>query len=77
MTKILGLGVDVKFPIELQQQRQKWLSSLFPDTAVVVRTIQHGPAYLESLFDQALAGRAILEEVIRAENEGFDAVGLQ
>lgn len=76
MKKILGLGVDVRFPVELQQQRQEWLSSLFQDTAVVVRAIQKGPAYLQSYVDHALAGKGILEEVIKAETEGFDAVCL-
>jgi len=76
MPKLLALGVDVNFPKELQLQRQEWLSSLYPNTSVVVRAISHGPAYLESSFDQALAGRAILEETILAEQDGFDAVGL-
>jgi len=36
----------------------------------------HGPAYLESSFDQALAGKPITEEVISAETEWFDAIGI-
>jgi len=76
MPKILALGVDVRFSEHLQAERQEWLSSVYPNTSVAVRTITHGPAYLESSFDQALAGKAIMEQVISAEGEGFDAVGL-
>ena len=76
MPKILALGVDVNFPEHLRFQRQEWLSSLFPNTSVVVRGIQYGPSYMESAFDQALAGKAIIEQVVTAEEEGFDAVGL-
>jgi len=76
MPRILALGVDVKFPTHLQLERQEWLSSLFPNTSVVVRGIKYGPAYMESAFDQALAGKAIIEQVVTAEEEGFDAVGL-
>jgi len=76
MNKILGLAVDVSMPRDLRNQRQQWLSSIFPDTEVVVRSIPYGPAFMESSFEQALAGKPVLEEVIRAEEEGFAAVSL-
>lgn len=76
MPSILALSVDVNFPPALQAERQEWLSTLHPGLEVKVRAIDHGPAFLESAFDQALAGRAILEEVIRAQESGLEAVGL-
>lgn len=76
MGQILALGVDVNFPLHLQEQREEWLSSLYKDTAVKVRTISEGPVYLESACDQAIAGKGILDQVIKAEEEGFNAVGI-
>lgn len=44
------------------------------DTVVTVSRIETGPASIESHFDEAVAGPGILQEVVRAEAEGADAI---
>lgn len=45
-----------------------------PDVALEVVNIQKGPASIESGFDEMLAAPAIVENVVRAEQEGCDGV---
>lgn len=49
-------------------------SVAFPGTEVVVRSLGDGPASVESEYDRDLASVRVVEEVLRAEEEGFDAV---
>lgn len=44
------------------------------NTELEVRSLKTGPKHLEYQYYQAIAGRGILEEVQRAEKDGFDAV---
>lgn len=44
------------------------------DTQLEVRSLKTGPKHLEYQYYQAIAGSGILEEVQRAEKDGFDAV---
>lgn len=44
------------------------------NTELEVRSLKTGPKHLEYKYYQAIAGRGILEEVQRAEKDGFDAV---
>lgn len=46
----------------------------YENTELVVRSLKTGPKHLEYQYYQAIAGRGILEEVQRAEKDGFDAV---
>jgi len=43
-------------------------------TEVVVRSLKEGPKSIESEYDRDLAARYVVEEVVRAEKESFDAV---
>ena len=53
----------------------EYLKSIaFPRTEVVVRSLKEGPKSIESEYDRDLAARYVVEEVVRAEKEGFDAV---
>ena len=45
-----------------------------PNTQVVVRSLREGPKSIESEYDRDLAARYVVEEVVRAEKEGFNAV---
>ncbi len=45
-----------------------------PDLHFDVRSIENGPASIESEFDDRLASPWVLDEVKRAETEGYDAV---
>lgn len=44
------------------------------NTELEVRSLKTGPKHLEYQYYQAIAGKGILEEVQRAEKDGFDAV---
>ena len=43
---------------------------------VEVVCLPHGPVSIESAYDEALAAPYIIEEVVKAEREGFDAVSV-
>ncbi len=74
MHRIMALGVDVDFPADRRRERAEWLTSLAGEGwTVEARAIAHGPEYLESTVDQALALPAIVEAVAQAEREKFDA----
>lgn len=47
-----------------------------PGSEVEVICLAHGPVSIEAAYDEALAGPYIIEEVKKAETEGFDAVSL-
>lgn len=55
--------------------REEMLSrAVSPGTLISVDCIGSGPVSIESNTDEALAGRQVIEDCIRAEREGFDAV---
>ena len=45
-----------------------------PDTEIVVKSVRKGPASIESKYDEEIAAPWILEEVVNAEKQGYDAV---
>ena len=47
-----------------------------PGNEVEVGCLVHGPVSIEAAYDEALASPYIIEEVKKAEKEGFDAVSL-
>ncbi|MCJ7572810.1 aspartate/glutamate racemase family protein [Candidatus Bathyarchaeota archaeon] len=54
--------------------RVRGLSGICPETQLDRVGIEHGPASIESRYDEALAGPDILKRVIEAEADGVDAV---
>jgi len=48
-----------------------------PGVELDVVCLKQGPKSIESAYDIALAGTYILEEVERAEKEGYDAVTIE
>ena len=58
-----------------QQERQAgWQAIASPGTEVEVTRVLKGAESIESAQDVAMAAPAILEQVIKAEKDGFDAV---
>jgi allantoin racemase len=47
---------------------------LLPDTEVVSRCLKHGPASIESAYDEVLASPEVVMFCKQAEQEGFDGV---
>ena len=56
------------------QITQEARSYLGDDVGLEVSCLPHGPASIESFYDEILAGPAIVSEVVRAESQGADAV---
>ena len=44
------------------------------ETEISVDCIQSGPVSIESVTDEVFAGPLLLQEAIRAEREGYDAL---
>jgi allantoin racemase len=51
-------------------------SAALPGNVVNVVCLTHGPVSIEAAYDEALAAPYIIEEVKKAEKEGYDAVSL-
>lgn len=45
-----------------------------PGTHISVRSLKEGPESIESEYDRDLVAHLVVDEVVRAEKEGFDAV---
>ena len=45
-----------------------------PSTDVVVRNIKEGPKVIESEYDREYAAHHVVNEAVRADKEGFDAI---
>jgi len=71
--KIIIPNSSVEFRDSQVEERKKY--ALHKEGIEVV-CLQHGPLSIESSFDEALAAPYIIEEVKKAEKEGFDAVSL-
>ena len=71
--KVVIPNASVEFKDNQIQDRKKIAS---PGTEVEVVCLKHGPVSIESSYDEALAAPHIVEEVRRAEAEGFDAVSI-
>ena len=76
----MGIRIKVIIPNssipfrDSQIEGRKGAASL--GTEVEVICLPHGPVSIESSYDEALAAPYIVEEVKRAEEEGFDAISL-
>ena len=71
--KVIIPNASIEFKNSQIGERKKCAS---PDTEVEVVCLKHGPLSIESSYDEALAAPHIVEEVKRAESEGFDAVSI-
>lgn len=60
---------------ETLRARERMLSAFArSDTAISVDCIPGGPESIESAYDEVLAGPYVVEQVLQAQFEGFDAV---
>lgn len=60
---------------ETLRSRERMLKEVaMPDTQVSVDCIDRGPESIESNYDKVLAGSYIMEKVMAAQEQGFDAV---
>lgn len=64
-------GMDEKTLGEREKMLKKYAVS---DTEISVDCIPYGPESIESNYDEILAGKYILDGVIKAEEDGFDAI---
>jgi allantoin racemase len=71
--KIIIPNSSVEFRDSQIEERKK---AALPGTEVEVVCLPHGPVSIESAYDEAMAAPYIIEEVKKAEAEGFDAVSL-
>src|SRR5437867_10831068 len=59
----------------LESETMRELSKIAnPNVEYTVRSLEAGPASIESEFDDIVASPYVLDQVVRAEREGFDAV---
>jgi allantoin racemase len=71
--KVIIPNTSTEFRDSQIEERKR---SASPGTEVDVVCLKHGPVSIESSYDEALAAPHIVEEVKRAESEGFDAVSI-
>lgn len=76
---MIKMKVYVIVPILYNEKLEKATIKEFeqaarPDTEITVKSLDKGPASIESMYDELLAAPWILEEVKEAEEKGFDAV---
>ena len=58
---------------ELAQRSEAFGRFLYPGTELVVRGVKKGTPSIESLLDEAYIALPVLEEVLKGQEEGFDA----
>lgn len=57
------------------RERERMLSNAVSShTEISVECIEYGPISIESVYDEVMAGVPLMNQCIRAEKEGFDAV---
>ena len=77
-----GMGIRIKViipnsSIEFRDsQIEERKKAAAPENGVEVICLAHGPVSIEAAYDEALAAPFIVDEVKKAEKEGFDAVSL-
>ena len=71
--KVIIPNSSIEFRDSQIEERKK---AAVPGNEVEVICLLHGPVSIEAAYDEALAAPHIIEEVKRAEKEGFDAVSL-
>ena len=74
MTRIRVIFIGHEEKDFLSEQKGYREAIAGPDTSIEVVSIKQGPETIEQPLDELLAGPAILEEVVRSEQEGADAV---
>jgi allantoin racemase len=72
--KILVLIPMLKNDTSERETRKELARIKNPTVQYTVRSLKAGPASIESEFDDRLASPYVIEEVARAEREGFEAV---
>ncbi|MDR1135679.1 MAG: aspartate/glutamate racemase family protein [Clostridiales Family XIII bacterium] len=70
LLNIVPITSDI-WTLEMDSYVRKFL---LPDTEVITRRIMHGPASIESAYDEALASPEIIMLCKQAEQEGIDGV---
>jgi len=71
--KVIIPNSSTKFRDSQVEERKK---AAAPGNEVDVVCLTHGPVSIEASYDEALAAPYIIEEVKKAEEEGYDAVSL-
>jgi allantoin racemase len=71
--KVIIPNSSEEFRVSQIEERKR---AALPDTEVEVVCLPHGPVSIESAYDEAMAGPYIIEEVKKAEAEGYDAISL-
>ena len=71
--KVLIPNSSEEFTASQIEERKK---AALPGTEVDVACLPHGPVSIESAYDEAMAAPYIVEEVRKAEAEGYEAVSL-
>jgi allantoin racemase len=71
--KVVIPNASVEFRDSQIEERKK---AAWSGTEIEVVCLSHGPVSIEAAYDEALAAPYIIEEVKKAEGEGFDAVSL-
>lgn len=69
--KIIAPVITDQFNLRIEEEANAFALS---DAEIHVENISRGAASIESSYDEALNAPAIVEAVVRAEREGFDAV---
>ncbi|UCG94546.1 MAG: aspartate/glutamate racemase family protein [Candidatus Aerophobus sp.] len=76
----MAINIKVRIPTSSTEfkdsQIEERKKAAAPGSEVEVICLAHGPVSIEAAYDEALAGPYIIEEVKKAEKEGFDAVSL-
>ena len=71
--KVIIPNASVRFRDSQIMERKK---AALPGTEVEIVCLPHGPVSIESAYDEAMAAPYIIEEVRKAQEEGYDAVSL-
>lgn len=70
--KVIFIASESQEFIEIQRRERE--SVAHQGTELIITTLKGAPETLVSNYDEAMAGRYLVEEVAKAEGEGFDAV---
>jgi allantoin racemase len=72
--RILVLLPILKGNVIEKETEQEFERIASPSVEYTVRSLTSGPASIESEFDDRVASPYVLDEIVKAEREGFDAV---
>jgi allantoin racemase len=71
--KVIIPNSSIEFRNSQIEERKK---AAAPGNEVEVVCLSHGPVSIEAAYDEALAAPFIIEEIKKAEKQGFDAISL-